>query len=124
MKHLELNHVALHVKDVEESTRFYKEVLHLEEIPRPAFNFPGAWFRLGQTQELHLIGERNDPINSGDRGSHYALMIEDMDAWEQHFKALGVSYLPRRTRPDGAFQIYVHDPDGYAIELCTPVPGS
>jgi hypothetical protein len=49
-------------------------------------------------------------------------MIDDMDAWEAFFSETGVDYLPRRTRPDGAFQIYVTDPDGYFIELCTPVP--
>jgi len=49
-------------------------------------------------------------------------MIDDMDAWETFLSETGVDYLPRRTRPDGAFQIYVTDPDGYFIELCTPVP--
>lgn len=56
MKVLQLNHVALHVADVSASVRFYSDVLKLEEIPRPAFRFPGAWFRLGVDQELHLIG--------------------------------------------------------------------
>ncbi len=119
LSHSSLNHVALHVDDVEASCRFYEDVLLLEPIPRPAFGFPGAWYRLGSDQELHLIGERRDPVYSHHRGNHYALMIDDMDAWEAHFQALGVPYLPRRTRPDGAFQIYVTDPDGFHIELCT-----
>lgn len=119
---LELNHVALHVADVEKSSDFYERVLRLEKIKRPAFNFPGAWYRLGAHQELHLIGDREGAVNSKDRGNHYALMIDDMDAWESYFNANAIEYLPRRTRPDGAFQIYVTDPDGYFIELCTAVP--
>ncbi len=123
MHHRDLNHVALHVADVEASCRFYERVLCLRPMPRPAFTFPGAWFRLGSTQELHLIGGRAHDVHSGNRGNHYALLIDDMDAWEAHLRGVGVEFLPRRLRPDGALQIYVKDPDGHTIELCTaPVP--
>jgi len=124
MKHFELNHVALHVKDVEQSAEFYRRVLLLEPMPRPAFPFPGAWFHLGEFQELHLIGERTEPVQSHNRGNHYALRVDDMDAWEAHLKKEGAKYLPRRTRPDGAMQIFVKDPDGHLVELCTMPPGS
>jgi len=97
-------------------------VLKLEPIPRPAFAFPGAWFRLGNDQELHLIGERTREVVSHNRGNHYALMVDDMDAWERHFQAIQIPYVPRRIRPDGAYQLYVVDPDGHYVELCTP-PG-
>jgi lactoylglutathione lyase len=120
MRFLQLDHMALHVRDVAKSCEFYEKVLRLETIPRPAFDFPGAWFRLGETQELHLIGDRDAAVNSRQRGTHYALMVDDMDQWEQHFRDLGVEYLERRVRPDRAYQIYVADPDGYHIELCTP----
>ncbi len=50
MKQLQLNHVALHVADVELSCRFYCEVLQLEQIVRPAFDFPGAGFAWGLTR--------------------------------------------------------------------------
>jgi catechol 2,3-dioxygenase-like lactoylglutathione lyase family enzyme len=123
MRFLELNHVALHVHDVAASCRFYEQVLKLEAIPRPAFNFPGAWYRLGAQQELHLIGDRRDPVHSHSRGNHFALMVDSMDEWEAWFRQIQQPYEPRRTRPDGAFQIYVTDPDGHAIELCTP-PGA
>jgi catechol 2,3-dioxygenase-like lactoylglutathione lyase family enzyme len=118
MKTLQLNHVALHVADVDKSVAFYRDVLALEPIPRPAFNFPGAWFRLGIDQELHLIGGRETQTQSHNRGNHWALRIDDMDAWERSFQARSISYLPRRMRPDGALQIYLVDPDGHYIELC------
>ena len=116
----ELNHVAIHVKDVEKSCRFYRDVLRLESIPRPAFTFPGAWFRLGTQQELHLIGDRGDPVFSHNRGNHFALQVDDLDAWEQHFRAVGVQHLPRKQRPDGALQLFLRDPDDHVIELFTP----
>jgi catechol 2,3-dioxygenase-like lactoylglutathione lyase family enzyme len=124
MKTTQLNHVALHVEDVKKSCEFYQQVLQLEPIERPAFNFPGAWFRLGEDQDLHLIGDRDKPVVGADsRGNHWALMIDDMDEWEAYFQGRGVEYTPRRTRPDGAYQIYVYDPDGHCVELCTP-PGA
>jgi len=61
-------------------------------------------------------------VQSANRGNHYALRVDDMDAWEAHLKDMGAEYLPRRTRPDGALQIFVKDPDGHLVELCTAVP--
>lgn len=120
MKTSQLNHVALHVADVKRSSDFYLSVLQLEPIPRPAFSFPGAWFRLGVDQELHLIGGREQPtVGANNRGNHWALLVDDLDAWESYFLREEVDYVPRRTRPDGAYQIYVYDPDGHCIELCT-----
>ena len=123
MRQLQLNHVALHVADVPASERFYRDVLQLEAIPRPAFTFPGAWFRLGVDQELHLIGDRQQPVHSHNRGNHYALMVDDIDAWERHFQTIGVASR-RQKRPDGAHQVYVTDPDGHVIELCTAPPSA
>ena len=122
MRFAQLNHVALHVADVEKSAAFYRDVLHLEPIPRPAFSFPGAWFRLGADQELHLIGGRSQEVNSHNRGNHFALLVDDFDAWEKYLIENRVNFLPRRFRPDGALQLYVVDPDGHHVELCT-LPG-
>ncbi len=124
MKFFQLNHVALHVADIERSVEFYRDVLRLEPIPRPAFTFPGAWFRLGVDQELHLIGERTREVNSQTRGNHFALLVDDFDAWERYLTDNQVQFAPRRTRPDGALQLYVIDPDGHHIELCTLPSGA
>ena len=63
MKTLELNHVAIHVEDVERTCDFYANVLQLTPLPRPGFDFPGAWFLLGAVQELHIIGNREEDVN-------------------------------------------------------------
>lgn len=114
----QLNHVALHVKDVGQSVAFYRDALKLPVMPRPAFDFPGAWFRLGVDQELHLIGDRDQPVHSHHRGGHLALMVDDLDAFERHLDDFGATRLERKTRPDGAKQTFVQDPDGHWIELC------
>lgn len=118
MKVRQLGHVALHVADVPESVRFYSQVLRLPQMDRPAFTFPGAWFRLGTGQELHLIGDRDKPVHSNHRGNHMALDVESLDEWEAHLHGQNATMLPRRVRPDGANQLFVQDPDGHWIELC------
>lgn len=118
MKTLQLNHVALHVADMPRSAAFYRDVLKLAAMPRPAFDFPGAWFRVGVDQELHLIGDRAADVQSHHRGTHFAMQVDDMQAWDEHLTAAGVQRTERKTRPDGAEQIFVIDPDGHWVELC------
>jgi len=55
MKIQTIHHVSLNVTDLERSRRFYREILGLEEIARPPFDFPGAWFGVAGGQQLHLI---------------------------------------------------------------------
>lgn len=114
---LELNHVALHVADLEASVAFYRDQLELEPMARPAFAFPGAWFRLGVRQELHLIAGREQPVQSERRGTHFALQVGSMDEAEALLQRNGVAYRPRKRRPDGAWQLFLADPDGHLIEL-------
>ncbi len=133
MKIQGISHAALLVSDVEESRRFYSEVLGMEEIPRPSnFHFPGAWFRRG-TAELHLIGEaepgRVRQVNPGYRpeelaegyGAHIAFEVDDMDQAQRLVRERGAEVVGEpRSRGDGVTQMYVTDPDGYMVELTGP----
>jgi catechol 2,3-dioxygenase-like lactoylglutathione lyase family enzyme len=125
-----LDHAAMLVKDVERSSRFYGQVLGMEQIPRPStFNFPGAWFSKGSFQ-IHLIGEdeagRAAQVNPGYRrdemargyGAHVAFEVDDLEAAMQHLRAHDVEIVGGpRPRGDGVQQLYICDPDGYIIEL-------
>jgi lactoylglutathione lyase len=117
---LELNHVAIHVTNVARSADFYRRVLKLEPIPRPAFDFPGAWFRLGMDQELHLIADHGAPFSPNHRNNHFALRVDNLDEWEAHLEAVGANFARRKRRPDGAWQVFLQDPDGQTVELFTP----
>ncbi len=113
-----VNHVALHVADVAASVAFYGQVLDLQPMPRPAFDFPGAWFRIGADQELHLIGDRTDAVQSHSRGTHFALHVPDVHAAGRELGEKGIAFSGPKTRPDGILQIFLQDPDGHYIELC------
>lgn len=123
----QLDHVALHVHDLEHSVRFYREVLCLPPIDRPAFNFPGAWFGIGKRQELHLIG-RNEPKTGGTysvpQERHFAMTVANITAAADHLRQHGIEFTGPNPRPDGAAQIFLRDPDGHVIELCMPPNGA
>lgn len=123
MKITELNHVALLVRDVAATSRFYADIVGLAPLPRPAFPFPGAWFRLGTQQELHLIAEESAGAeDTRTRRDHYALRVDDIQAAARHLQAKGATFRGPILRPDGAHQIFLKDPDGHVVELTANLP--
>ncbi|OZI05296.1 glyoxalase [Siphonobacter sp. BAB-5385] len=120
MNILELDHVALYVADAEQSIQFYRDVLELEPLPRPAFDFPGAWFSLGGNKQLHLLGNRAEPLEEtvlGSRKNHFAVKVADMEETEAFLRRKGLTFRGPKARPDGIRQIFLQDPDGYWLEF-------
>ena len=112
------NHIALRTKRLDESLRFYVEVLGAKPISRPGFSFRGAWLFVGGIQ-IHLIEDpaAGDPADEIDtRANHVAFAVPDVDEAERRLRELGVAY-KRNLIPDrGVHQLFFHDPDGHMIE--------
>ncbi len=66
-----------------------------------------------------MIAGRDESVRSNNRGNHFALLVEGIRAWETHLKSFDVIARPLKQRPDGYLQIFVADPDGHFIELCS-----
>ena len=96
----------------------------MKEVPRPAFNFPGLWFQIGNvqilTQESPEAGKAGWPIvaigwcravTSGVRrlGCGRGLEI-GRDAWRRIAS-------PLQQRPDGVEQVFFYDLDDHLVEL-------
>lgn len=126
-----LHHVSIPVSDVERSRAFYRDVLRLEEIERPPFDFPGVWFAAGDGQ-LHLIGEPREPTYRDGkpidpRDVHFGVRVESFSDTLAFLESLG--YSTERDLTDaqamilqphataGFPQIYILDPDHHVIEV-------
>ncbi len=124
----EMDHIVLRVKDVEESMRFYTEVLGLkpervEQWRKGEVRFPSA--RLNADTIIDFFASDQQPISKeGARNQdHYCMVIEqmDMDELKSKFEAIGVEI---QTGPgqrwgshgDG-ISLYIYDPDNNVVEL-------
>ena len=117
-----LNHISFAVRDLEASLHFYRDILGLEDIPRPNMGIPGAWLGAGNSQ-VHLIRVPDDadvgapPEALSPLACHQAFAVEDYQKTVDHLKANGLEVLETSAARG---QLWVKDPDGYIIEFIVP----
>lgn len=121
-----IDHITLVVDDLERSRAFYADVLGMEPCERPAFPFPGLWFRAGETYiHMNTGGDEAGPAgmppfagSKPSRGFHYAFEVDSCDAAADQLREMGKEIVVGpRSRPDGARQLYLYDPDGHLVEV-------
>lgn len=117
------NHLALSVKNANQSADYYSTVLNLREITNRTKMDGIRWFSLGEGKELHLIStiKENVTIN---KAVHLALTTSSFDAFIKRLDKTNIIYSDWpgtfhkiNIRADGIKQIYFQDPDGYWIEV-------
>ncbi|MEA2370482.1 MAG: lactoylglutathione lyase [Solirubrobacteraceae bacterium] len=119
-----LVHTCLRIRDPEASQHFYR-ALGFE--PRGRLNFETAYNLYmglsgdGDTLELTVNRDHDEPYDLGTGYNHMALTVEDIADTLSGLAAIGV--LPERPpyhpggREDLPLIAFVADPDGYRIEL-------
>ena len=137
---LSLNHFSIRTPKLEESRRFYADVLGLTVGPRPDFPFPGLWMYAGDHGDVanaavHLIGidaaapqgldgylgERDERTLAGSGAvDHIAFFTEGLAATRAHLSTLGVACTERTVPSIGLHQLFLTDPNGVVIELNFP----
>jgi catechol 2,3-dioxygenase-like lactoylglutathione lyase family enzyme len=116
-----LNHVNIATARLEESKRFFTEVLGLSVGYRPDFDFPGYWLYVGDRAIVHLVGVEHARRPSTEAVlDHVAFDLAEPEAMLERLRAAGVAYRELVT-PDGRIrQIFLQDPNGVRLEFNTP----
>ncbi|HYU20300.1 MAG TPA: VOC family protein [Chloroflexota bacterium] len=110
-----IDHVVLHVRDVDRAKRFYVEFLGMtvaHEHGRQTFLRCGS-----QLVALFEPSEGAD-IHAGSELNHMALKLEsgDFEQVSAALKAAGIRFWGREGDP---YCIYLEDPDGHRLQLIT-----
>jgi len=118
-----LHHVALPVSDISVSARFYIDILGMITFDRPDFDFPGMWlgFRNENRACLHLIEQSTLIMNAdfhGSRKLHFAFGFKEFQTQVLNMDKSHITPFKKPAqRPDGVWQAFYYDPDGYVIEV-------
>ena len=128
VKITEMDHIVLRNKDVEESLRFYTEVLGLEaervdKWRAGEIRLPSA--RINADTIIDFFGSDQEPI--GKEGiknqDHFCMVIEpiDMEELKVKFEAMGVAIQAGPGKRWGShgdgISLYIYDPDDNVVEL-------
>jgi catechol 2,3-dioxygenase-like lactoylglutathione lyase family enzyme len=110
-----INHVVLHVANVERSKSFYIDVLGFED--RHVSMGPGmraSFLRCGD-QGLDLFEVRDGNVHGGEEMNHMALCVaaDDLDEIVKELSECGVQSSERTPRNS----VFISDPDGHRIEM-------
>lgn len=116
MKVTRILHVSVNATGaLEETRRFYSDVLGLTPRGRPSIpHISGHWFGAGDGN-LHMVGtpDQDEPV--GPKGNHYCLGVEDIDVAVAELQAKQIPY--KEAGSLAVRQIWIRDPSGATIEL-------
>ena len=128
VKITEMDHIVLRNKDVEESLRFYTDVLGLQaervaEWRAGEVRFPSA--RINADTIIDFFGTDQDPIgkDGAKNQDHFCMVIEptDMEELKAKFEAMGVEIQAGPGKRWGShgdgISLYIYDLDGNVVEL-------
>ena len=138
-----VNHVVLNVRDIEESHRFWTEIIGLKQVgalrpradmgPLPTMRFYSGEHDGKMTHhDVALVENPNVPPSPAEWGlfgapqaiNHIAIAMPDRESWQNKLADLqdrGVKF-HLRVNHGVTHSVYISDPNGYGVELLYELP--
>ncbi len=121
---LRLDHIALLVRDLDESAAFYTAIPGIREVPNPMGGKDFRWFEFGENQRC-LMKSGAISRTHVEKNTHFAFSARDeFDAVLATLKDRGFAWSDMKgtpgainVRPDGMRAVFLQDPNGYWIEI-------
>ena len=121
-------HAMIRVKNIEESLKFYTQVLNMKFDHKKRLDDCWLYFLTDESGNCQIELTVNDetPIQGYTVGSgfgHFAFEVDSLDKFTAKISNLGYSYLyePFDLTGKGSKIAFIKDPDGYEIELIEKV---
>ena len=124
-----LLHTRYRVSNLEETVRFYRDVLGLDEVRRSTSGRGSelVFFKAPGSEELIEICkfDASGPVQVGPDLTHLAFEVDDLEAFARHSSALGypLSDGPHESS-NGSVIAFVDAPEGYEVEIIQPSRGA
>lgn len=142
-------HTGFTVSDIERSIAFYRDTLGMQLVHRqqgtasylatvtgfPSVRLQMAFLKISRDDPhvLELLQYQSHPAEPTDRATnrpgngHLCFKVDDIHTWHRTLTAKGI---PAISPPvlitagvnEGAYAVYLRDPDGFTIELYQPPP--
>jgi catechol 2,3-dioxygenase-like lactoylglutathione lyase family enzyme len=121
-----LDHVNIIAADLDETARFYEDLLGFRYGARPSeMNFPGGWLYDSEDRPIiHVMGYMPDRHGEQERkamptGSidHVALACEDFAGTLRRCEELGIPHQVNDRKYGDLRQVFVTDPNNISLEL-------
>ena len=121
-------HTMIRVKNIEESLKFYQNVLDMKLEHKKRLDDCWLYFLNDKenTCQIELTYNDETPNNGyqiGNGFGHFAFEVNSLDDFTQKIENLGYKYLykPFDLNGKGTRIAFIQDPDGYEIELIEKV---
>ena len=121
-------HTMIRVKNIDESLKFYTELLNLHLVEKKRLEDCWLYFLSDEENTCQIELTYNDETPAGgytlgNAFGHFAFMVDSLSEFTEKMNALGYEYLyePFDLTGKGSMIAFIKDPDGYEIELIQSV---
>ncbi|MBT5429958.1 MAG: hypothetical protein HOK89_08560 [Rhodospirillaceae bacterium] len=127
---ISFDHYLLFAKNLDETVKWYGDVLNMRPGPLPDFDVPVYWLYLEDKPIIHVTERKKEnQIESyigkvdyeNDLGSglidHIAFNCTGLEKMLLKLDGLNIEYTERRVDTQSRYQVFFFDPNGVKIEL-------